>query len=224
MAASIDRAKLVAFDRARSIQDKKKLHEKVLDTIVVAFDLPTDKTADPAHPTAADATTFRDCLRLFRPQDLEEVVSERNIDHRCGYALCNRNIQQQKSRWGNGWSATSKWCSIQCKDRDAYVRRQLSTDPIWLREGSTPDIRLLTDTEDVVETLKPTIANDSSTQEELALERGVTSPTKVEDFTIFEKEETSAPKPPKYIPGIRASDVLEGLPIRTAAKAKRDQA
>lgn len=217
-----DRARLVAFDRARSIQEKKKLHEKVLDTIIVAFDLPSDQNTDAAHPTAADANAFLDCLRLFRPQDLDEVVSERNIDRRCGYALCRNAIDEHKvTTWQHSRVAASKWCSTDCRQRDAFVRKQLNTEPVWLRESELVSIRLLSDAATTaINVQSVTTAQDALKQEELALERGVNSPTKVEDFSILEKETTTAPKPPKYTSGIRAADLLEGLPIRTARTSK----
>lgn len=214
----------IALQHARSLEERKKLQIKVLDTIIVAFDLPTDQTTTSAHPSSSDAAAFRDCLILFRPEDLDEVVSERNIDNRCGYALCRNATKQAKVT--RKYDATSgkiveeklgSWCSTICKERTNYVRRQLSAEPAWLRVGHGNHIRLQTDIEEMQE---EEAGNDQANQEALALERGDPKQSIVENISIFEKATTMAPKPPKQDPQITVGDVLEGLPIRSIGNRK----
>ena len=215
----------IAVQHALSIEEKKKLQTRVLDTIIVAFDLPNDQATTSANPTPADANCFRDCLFLFRPEDLDEVVSERNIDDRCGYALCRDESRQSKAvrRWDARLGKmvegkTGSWCSTICKDRTSFVRQQLSAEPAWLRHGQKNHIRLQTDLEEVID---ESTSNDTR-QDDLAMERGDSEHHRPDDFSIVEKQPTKVPKPPKMNPQITVGDLLEGLPIHTIG-ARKDQ-
>src|SRR4051812_46722946 len=83
-----DRIRATALRQARDIEDRKKLQARVADLVVEAFDLPSNPDADPAKPQPSDASLFRHCISLFQSSDLNDLVYERNVDNRCGYALC----------------------------------------------------------------------------------------------------------------------------------------
>ncbi|KAK5095832.1 hypothetical protein LTS08_007969 [Lithohypha guttulata] len=231
--AKVARVRAAAVQQALSIQEKKDLQARVLDTIIVAFDLPTDTSTDAAHPTVADANTFREALLLFRPQDLDEVVSERNIDNRCGYALC-RN-QNQAAKLKKVWDSAAgkiidkqidgKWCSTECKKRNAYARMQLSTEPAWLRHAQAGQVQLLTDgllpVDLAADKNEAEAKGKTANQQELALERGEKQVTNTDAIAIFEKEKTRPPKPPQLTHSIVVGDILEGLPIRAAGAERR---
>jgi len=224
------RIRAVAVQHALSIQEKKKLQSKVLDMILTAYDLPSPATTDPAHPDSTDATTFRECLRIWRPSDLDELIQERNLDDRCGYALCRRaNLKQNPAKVWDKKEGTfvnrrsdERWCSNACKERNDFVRRQLTNEPAWLRDAQSQAIALLTDTQ-------PDSTSDSAllireqkrkadNQDALVVERGKVPATQLEDISIREKETTAKPKPPTFIPQITVSDVLEGMPMRQTGR------
>jgi len=227
------RIKEVAMRHALSIQEKKDLQGKVLDMILIAYDLPSSATTDPAHPHSTDATAFRECLRIWRPSDLDELIQERNLDDRCGYALCNRaNLSQKSLKVWDKKQGTfvdklfdGRWCSNECKDRNEFVRHQLSKEPAWLRQAQNQGIALLTDshfgskTDDVSPNRQQ--QKDVANQEALALERGQEATKQFDDIPIREKVTTVAPEPPTFSPSITVSDVLEGMPIRHTGKGRR---
>ncbi|KAK5080202.1 hypothetical protein LTR70_007789 [Exophiala xenobiotica] len=220
------RIREVAMRHALSIQEKKNLQGKVLDMILTAYDLPSPATTDPAHPDSTDAITFRDCLRIWRPSDLDELVQERNLVDRCGYALCRR--AKQKQRPTKVWDKKQgtfvdkpfdlRWCSNECKERNDFVRRQLGTDPAWLRQEQNQGIALLTDSQSYGKPDDPLSTRQQqknvTTQAALALERGQTNATQLEDIPIREKATTAEPEPPTFTPQLTVSDVLEGMPLR----------
>lgn len=213
---------------AVSIEEKKRLRAKVADLVVEAYDLPSNPDADPAKPSTTDVTLFQECLKLFQPSDLDDLVTERNIDNRCGYALCPRphrvvpgggeKVWNQKG--GKDFKLLSrveieKWCSKSCGDRAAFVRAQLSSEPAWLRETHN-DVTLLDDVhsvDDLSEATKSLSLNHSSTDEmtnrlkELALERGEAEMKDVSDqVSIIEKDNN----PHKSKPPTLGDDVVEG--------------
>jgi RNA polymerase II-associated protein 2 len=146
-----DQQKSTALHYARNIQYQKSTKEKVLDLIVNTVDLPSLPNADPSRPSASDATLFQRALSLFQPKDFDDMILERNIYEKCGYALCPRpNLKQDRvqrdqtfrsMKEGRKYRLTTKeeldkWCSVECAERAIYVRLQLATEPAWLR--STP--------------------------------------------------------------------------------------
>lgn len=149
------KARATALRHALSIEEKKRLQARVADLVIDAYDLPSSKTADPACPAAADVTLFRECLRLFQPSDLNDLIQERNIDNRCGYALCPRPNQRLAGGGDKVWnqkvgkdfkivnrSEMERWCSKACGNRTAFIGAQLSSEPSWLRERQN-DVQLL---------------------------------------------------------------------------------
>lgn len=150
------RIRATALTHALDIEARKKLQARIADLVVEAFDLPSKPDADPAHPLPSDASLFKECLGLFQASDLDDLVYERNVDNRCGYALCSKpnkrlahNGQKVWNRKGGKEFAVvdkaelEKWCSKTCRDRTIFVRAQLGTEPAWLREVKAVDIRLL---------------------------------------------------------------------------------
>jgi len=155
---SRDRVRFTALRHAQEIEEKKKLQARIADLVVDAFDLPSDPSADPAHPSGPDLKLFKECLRLFQPTDLDDLVYERNVDDRCGYALCskpNKKINHGGDKvWnrmtGKDFKFVSKadmerWCSTLCGERTIFIRAQLSTEPAWLRDTPVESVKLLDD-------------------------------------------------------------------------------
>ena len=151
-----DRIRSTVLRQAKDIKDRKKLQARIADLVIEAFDLPSKPDADPAKPQSSDASLFRHCLSLFQASDLDDLIYERNIDHRCGYALCprpNRKLAQAGEKVWNQKGGKDfklvdrieleKWCSKTCQDRTDFVRAQLGTEPAWLRVIRAVDIKLL---------------------------------------------------------------------------------
>jgi RNA polymerase II-associated protein 2 len=149
-------ARATALRHALKIEEQKNLQDEVLDLILEAYDLPTQPGATPPDASDSDVRHFKSCLRLFRPSDFDDLVRERNIDDRCGYALCS-NPNKKLDRGGNKvWNRKSgpdfrlvdraeleRWCSDECGERAAFVRAQLSSEPAWQRNSQNDRIKLL---------------------------------------------------------------------------------
>lgn len=215
-----ERVRQIAEQHAQDIESKKSVQNRVLDLILEAYDLPSNKDADPTEPAARDLAKFRECLSLFRPSDLDELVSERNIDERCGYTLCGKPPHKQFSA-GKVWSNKSgtlvdrktptQYCSQECGVRNNFVRSQLSTEPAWTRIEKPQEISLL----DVapVMTLSPlqeTTADGQPHQNALDDEMTTLYSKRDKPIEIVEKEAVMITKPPS----LTTSEVLEGLPMR----------
>jgi hypothetical protein len=101
-----------------------------------------------AHPSPTDAAAFKQLVRIFQPTDYDDLIEERTIANRCGYALCPnarrrlpgagefklRNVGRKdfdivRTR------DLEKWCSDDCARRALYVKVQLGETPAWERDG-----------------------------------------------------------------------------------------
>lgn len=164
-----DRIRSTALRHAQEIEERKRLQARIADLVVEAFDLPSTPDADPAKPQSSDASLFKQCLGLFQPSDLDDLIYERNVDNRCGYALCPRPNQKLAHNGQKVWNKKSgkdfklvdkaeleKWCSPACQERTLFVRVQLGSDPAWLREVHALNIKLLDEvqTDSLAESLK----------------------------------------------------------------------
>jgi len=153
-----ERIRNTALRHAQDIEGRKRLQTRIADLVVNAFDLPSRPDAEPARPLASDATLFKQCLALFRPSDLDDLIYERNVDDRCGYALCPHPNEKLINAGQKVWNQKGgkdfrlldraeleKFCSPACRERAAFVRAQLRTEPAWLRQEalSGNDVKLL---------------------------------------------------------------------------------
>ena len=150
-----DRHRATALQHARMIQDKKDLKTRVADLVLEAYDLPTSQASAPSDPAPADLHLFKECLCLFQPSDLEDLIHERNIDDRCGYALCPEPNRKARHNGEKVWNRKGgkdfqlldrheleRWCSQECAMRGTFVKAQLGTEPAWLREDQV-EVRVL---------------------------------------------------------------------------------
>ena len=167
------RHRSTALKHALALEEKKKLKARILDLVLEAYDLPTQAPSTPDKATSSDVRLFKTCLSLFQPSDFDDLVRERNIDDRCGYALCSNPNEKVQGGGNNVWnrkggkefqivdrSELEKWCSQQCAERAGFVRAQLSTEPAWLRDSQNNGIKLLDDmhqTVDLVEALQVSV-------------------------------------------------------------------
>lgn len=146
----------IALQHADQIQAQKDAQALILDRILELIDFPSSQSADPAQPSTADAAALKAALAPFQPADFDNLVLERNIEGRCGYALCPREHRKEDPNakfrilWGpkgsgdNGRGREMKvvprerlemWCSDQCAERALYLRVQLAEEPVWERRA-----------------------------------------------------------------------------------------
>ncbi|EEA20941.1 hypothetical protein TMatcc_000943 [Talaromyces marneffei ATCC 18224] len=146
----------IALQHANQIQAQKDAQALILDRILELIELPSSESADPAQPAAQDAAALKAALVPFQPVDFDNLILERNIEGRCGYALCPREHRKEDPNakfrilWGpkgsgdNGRGREMKvvpreklemWCSDQCAERAMYLRVQLAEEPVWERRA-----------------------------------------------------------------------------------------
>ena len=155
----------IALHHAHNIQARKDTEATILSRIESLIDFPPSDTADASNPSSEDVETFKSSLRPFQPSDYDNLILERNIDGRCGYALCGNEHRKEDSKakmrilWGpkgSGPGGRGKemkivpkeklemWCSDDCAERALYIRVQLSETPAWERtDKGNVDIKLL---------------------------------------------------------------------------------
>jgi RNA polymerase II-associated protein 2 len=155
---STDRFRETALRHARILEDQKRVKAQVADLILECYDFPSQQDASPSAPSPADAKVFNTALSLFQTTDFDELVSERNIDERCGYALCSNPNKKARHGGNKVWNQKGgkdfklvdkaefeKWCSKSCQARGEFVKGQLSSEPAWLRDVTETKVRLLDD-------------------------------------------------------------------------------
>lgn len=151
----------IALHHANQIQARKDAEALILDHILDLISLPSNTDADPATPSLSDATHLKTSLIPFQPADYDNLILERNIEGRCGYALCPREHRKEDPKakfrilWGpkgsgaNGRGREMKvvpreklemWCSDECAERAMYVRVQLMEKPVWERRGGDANL------------------------------------------------------------------------------------
>ncbi|KAI7513979.1 hypothetical protein KC347_g1115 [Hortaea werneckii] len=194
----------LALKHANLIQHQKDVQALILRCIETLLDFPPSPPA--AEQTAA--SQFRDAVTLFQPGDYDDLIEERRIDARCGYALCKREPRISTVGDSASWKfpkGAADYCSNVCWKKSLHVKTQLSEVPVWERDPRVPVIVRLPDEDQPQPTHRPD-EGDRQTQrsgpviagpieqEELALERGEKAasfrPAQVMHDRIVEKRET----------------------------------
>lgn len=214
-----DRFRETAIRHARIIEDQKRVKTQVADLILECFDLPGQQDSSPANPLPADAKVFTKALSLFQPTDFDELVSERNIDDRCGYALCPNPNKRTQHGGNKVWNRKGgkdfklvdraeleKWCSEACKARGEFVKGQLSNEPAWVRDVTETRVVLLDDVRqanDLASAIEDLSIEESAKDDleaklkELSLERGDGGKKGIGDIDLIERQPTEAAEPPQ---------------------------
>ncbi|KAJ9597283.1 hypothetical protein L9F63_011854 [Diploptera punctata] len=90
-----------------------------------------------------DDDWFLDSLKFISDSHYQDITEERAITDVCGYPLCSRklkNIPNQQyrisTRQNKVYDITERknFCSNQCYKASSYLKRQLLTSPLWLRD------------------------------------------------------------------------------------------
>ncbi|KAL1986833.1 hypothetical protein VTN96DRAFT_5486 [Rasamsonia emersonii] len=153
----------IALHHAHRIQAQKDAEKLILDRILELVAFPSSPDADPAAPSADDARAFKAALFPFQPSDYDNLIQERNIEGRCGYALCPREHRKEDPKakyriiWGPKGSGQGgrgremkvvprekleMWCSDECAERAMYVRVQLAEEPVWERRPEEEPVKI----------------------------------------------------------------------------------
>lgn len=216
---STDRFRETAVRHARIIEDQKRVKTQVADLILECFDLPSQHDVFPSKPLPADAKVFTKALSLFQPTDFDDLVSERNIDDRCGYALCPQPNQRPRHGGSKVWNRKGgkdfklvdraeleRWCSEACKARGEFVQGQLSNEPAWVRDVTETKVVLLDDVRqanDLAAAIEDLSIDESAKDDleaklkELSLERGDSGRRNVGSIDIVERQPTEVAEPPQ---------------------------
>ncbi|QSS62744.1 hypothetical protein I7I51_02483 [Histoplasma capsulatum] len=158
----------IALHHARQIQARKDTEAIILSRIEELLSFPSSPIALASSPLPEDVKAFKEALIPFQPSDYDNLILERNIDGRCGYALCANEHRKEDPRarfrvlWGKKGSGPGgrgkemkvvpkeqieKWCSDECAERAMYIRVQLIQQPAWERTpaalGQAPTEQIL---------------------------------------------------------------------------------
>ena len=201
-----ERPRETALHHAGLIQQRKDTESVILASTEALLDLPTSRSADPAHPSPSDKTFVTESLKPFQPSDYDALIEERNINGLCGYVLCPRPARKQDTKanfrilQGNDKAnrtfkivsrqSLEKWCSDDCGKRALYLKVQLDEEPSWTRaNSSTGEINLLDD--------EPSGIDDSQSEKDLL--------QSMSNLDLGEKEE-------KIVEGMKALAIERGDP------------
>ncbi|KAK6440571.1 hypothetical protein LTR95_003197 [Oleoguttula sp. CCFEE 5521] len=170
----------IALQHANLLQHRRDLSVQILSSIETLLDYPPGATAAPR-----DASDFLSRISFFQPEDFDELIEERRIDGKCGYALCANPHRGQKAAvksadWKLG-KGKANFCSEECVAKAKFIRAQLSHIPAWERvPGQTPSVRLPESESHLMGQQKANVDGQAAQKtqqriagnEELAMERG----------------------------------------------------
>lgn len=93
---------------------------------------------------SCNSTTLKYLSRLLTPESYEDLITERIINHYCGYPLCsyysksNINLPSKKTladKFKILRSYNSKFCSKKHYQCSEFYKRQLNKDALWIRNN-----------------------------------------------------------------------------------------
>ncbi|KAL2066132.1 hypothetical protein VTL71DRAFT_2203 [Oculimacula yallundae] len=201
---SKDRNREIALYHAHLLQARKDIELEILLSTETLIDYPLSPSPHhtAASPSISDAQQFKSLLAQFTTSDYDALIQERNINEKCGYALCpNARV---KEGGGGEWRllgmsgkardfrvVRKEECEMWCKEGDAckrralWVRVQLGEVPAWERGAGNAlggQIELLDEPKERVEDDRDTVMQGierldleerkERDGEDLALERG----------------------------------------------------
>lgn len=226
----------IALYHAHLIQQRKDLELEIITSIEALIDFPTSPSPQytASSPSQADAKVFKAHLLTFQPSDYDSLIEERNIDKKCGYALCpnprpvdNGGVYRILNKTGKAKDfrivpkeELEKWCSDECAKRALYVRVQLDECPAWERSVLGGEVQLLDEPKsaegEIMEGVQNLRLQDRTLDEEskkindLALERGDKGSAVKVDVDVREKQ-VQRPVEPPSLEVTKMSGQLENL-------------
>ncbi|KAK3718393.1 hypothetical protein LTR37_005206 [Vermiconidia calcicola] len=225
--AERDRKNLgIALRHASRIQYQKDVEATILSHIETLLDFPAVSSS-----TSSEASRrFITLVQPFQPSDFDNLVEERRIDGKCGYALCS-NAPRSGSLGANvSWKLKAEgagdYCSTECVRKALYVKAQLSEVPAWEREPhQQPQIVLHKDDRPRLTFSGSEVKSQGRTQvvnrHHLALERGETAtslkPNQVMTPSVVEKAYGSV-KPASNVNMSSSHTAIEGYEPASGSK------
>lgn len=183
----------VAIHHANILEDRKAVEAQVLDSVMTLMEYPSSDNADPKRPSPADVRVFQEAMVAFQPADYDCLIEERNINGKCGYAMCPKPKMQARSTAKKQFVDTDEgvqivdrkvlevWCSDDCAKRALYVKVQLNEEPAWLRMGGASEkVELMVDNAQELRAslplrVKPQVASNAKKTEKEKEEEDVES-------------------------------------------------
>ncbi|XP_060655445.1 putative RNA polymerase II subunit B1 CTD phosphatase RPAP2 homolog [Drosophila nasuta] len=90
-----------------------------------------------------EEAAFIDMLAEIGPENYADVVEERHINKLCGYPLCAVAVEKVTTKKYQicgiknkvyDLTERKKFCSGQCFKASEYIKSQIPTSPLWLRD------------------------------------------------------------------------------------------
>lgn len=124
-----------------ALKKKKECNAKALNIVVKLIE-PVDEETD-----------FITQLKDINQSHYQDIVEERAITRLCGYPLCEETIKEIPKQQYHISTATNKvyditerknFCSGKCYKSSNYLKEQMLTSPLWLRDQEDiPEFKLL---------------------------------------------------------------------------------
>lgn len=206
-----------AHTRALLIHHQKEIEAQILASIEELAEYPASK-----QPSKVETEAFLKQISLFQPSDLDDLVTERDVQTRCGHVLCPnqprlgaRQTRRLEDRLLGLHDGSDKWCSELCMEKTVWIRQQLPSEPAWQR-ARRPAVTLHPHDRSLLISPRTTVpellANNINDAVDLARERGeeITSwkPQQVMTATLVERPKTWKANAPSESSGHAAS--IEG--------------
>ena len=144
-----EEAREIALYHANIIQTQKDFEFSILNSIEHLLDFPTT-TNHASDPSDSDTAEFKKSIQHFRPSDYDDLIEERNIISKCGYALCPEANKRQptnarfrvldKGKRIVETKQLERFCGEDCARRGLWIRVQLSEEAPWQRVGPSGDV------------------------------------------------------------------------------------
>ncbi|KAI9880565.1 MAG: hypothetical protein M1830_002264 [Pleopsidium flavum] len=193
--------------RANQIERQKDVELRILAATEILLDAGADY-ADPISFQGA-ASGLKEHLKSFQPNDYDSLIEERNINGKCGYALCPRPPRSEntgakfrilvgKGRGDDTFRVVPRqkleqWCSKECAKKALYIRVQLSEEPAWMRaEGSGVEVVLFEEVE-AKQNYKIDVADLTGTVRSMTLDTDDDKIVKALDALALERGDTPTP-------------------------------
>ena len=102
-------------------------------------------------------------MHFLTPAHFDDIVDERSIVNLCGYVTCSnvlKNVPKQQYKISTKRNQViditerKKFCSTTCYNASNYLKEQVSSEPLWLRETRTKPVKFFHEVEPKESTTK----------------------------------------------------------------------
>ncbi|KAL5281376.1 RPAP2 family protein [Megaselia abdita] len=106
-----------------------------------------------------DELTFLEKLKDINQSHYDDIIDERSITKLCGYPLCDKELKNIPTKKYQISTLTNKvyditerkkFCSSHCYKASMFIRDQMLSSPLWLRDQELiPEFKLLSLSEQI---------------------------------------------------------------------------